>query len=827
MKHTPMMKGKLKEPIFNPFSIILLFAVFFLATLVPSVNACGQSNITVSGLVIDKNTKEVIPFASVAILTGGNTIVNGGISESNGHFSIKGLANGSYKLKISYMGYNTHESELLIGKLNNYYDLGKISLLPSNTQIEEVTVNGERSEVNGTLDRKSYNIANSISQSGGSVMDAMKAMPSVSFDQDGKVILRGSDKVIVLIDGKQSSLTGYGNQKGLDNIPAANIERIEIINNPSAKYDASGMAGIINIIYRKEKQTGLHGSVGFDYGLGALTKAKADIPSELGSFSPTPKYIPNLDLNLKTGKLGIFLQSEVMRLQKLPNNEFTTRYYDDGRTIASQVPENRKQTHAIVKGGMDYQFNDHNSLTISGIYDWEVHIDSAQVPYIDRTNNTRTRYTSWREREITGYMNYQAHYTHKFEQAGHEIHALLQYSKGWEDETYHINDSSVVRPKGRDVTSVLGTEHTTTFATDYTKPLHSGRLETGAKMQIRSLPVDFEQIRGENSVLYPGMGSWTKWGESIYAGYLNWIHEVKKYSVEAGLRAEYTSVFYDMDKDNIYYSKNDKYNYFKLFPNVRLSCNLNENNVLSVFFNQRIDRPGEPELRIFAKSDDQELLKVGSPYLRPQYTKSAEIGYKKNWESGSLFLSGYYRWITDTYMRVYTQDTVNTQYDVILKTYANTGKASNLGLEVVFSQKLSDFYEFSGNINLYQNKIDAYTGNLLFPYEHTFDIEKTTDNTCDFKLINTVKLPKEWQLQLTALYMAPKNIPQGKQLSRSSVDLGMKKKLWQGKGEMNFAFTDIFNQFGLQQEITGEGFKAKYENYYETQVVRIGVKYKF
>jgi len=801
---------------------ILLFTIILIA----NFNIYAQSNSTISGQVINKETKEIIPFATIAVMSN-NDIINGAMSKEDGFFTINGLSSGKYKIQVSYLGYNTYQSDIIIGTLNQYYDIGKIELETSTTQLDEVTIQGERSEINSGLDKKSYSMDNNIAQSGGSVMDAMKAMPSVSFDQEGKVILRGSDKVVVLIDGKQSSLTGYGNQKGLDNIPAANIERIEIINNPSAKYDAAGMAGIINIIYKKEKQSGLHGNVGFAYGLGALTKPKADLPSDLGSFSPTPKYIPSLDLNYKKEKLSAFVQTEVLHQKKLPNNEFTTRYYDDGRIIASQVPENRKQTHYIVKGGIDYIFNEQNMLSLSGIYDWESHVDSAQVPYIDLITNTRNRYINWKEHEITGYMNYLLNYTHKFKQTGHELQANAQYSKGWEDETYYINDSSSIRPNGRDVTSVLGTEHTTSLNIDYTKPLAAGRIESGTKVQIRNLPVEYEQERGENSILYPGLGSWTKWGESIYAGYLNWVHEKTKYSVEAGLRAEYTSVFYDMDKENIYYTRNDNYDYFKLFPNIRLSYKLNENNRVSVFYNQRIDRPGEPELRMYAKSDDHELVKVGNPYLRPQYTQSAEIGYKTNWNTGSLFLSGYYRFITDPYMRVYTQDTSRAEYDVVLKSYANTGESTNLGFELVYSQKITDFYELSGNLNVYQNKIEAYTGTLLFPYEHTFDVKQTTDNTWDFKIINTITLPKEMQVQLTALYFAPKNIPQGTQMSRSSIDIGAKKKLWQGKGELSFAFTDIFNQFGLQQKIIGEGFTADYENYYETQIIRIGLKYKF
>ena len=236
--------------------VIILYTIFFFACL----KIYAQPNSTVSGQIIDKESKGNIPFATIAILSN-NEIINGAMSKEDGFFTINGLSSGKYKIQVSYLGYNTYQSDIIIGTLNQYYDIGKIELETSTIQLDEVTIKGQRSEINSGLDKKSYSMDNNIAQSGGSVMDAMKAMPSVSFDQEGKVILRGSDKVVVLIDGKQSSLTGYGNQKGLDNIPAANIERIEIINNPSAKYDAAGMAGIINIIYKKEKQSGLHGSV--------------------------------------------------------------------------------------------------------------------------------------------------------------------------------------------------------------------------------------------------------------------------------------------------------------------------------------------------------------------------------------------------------------------------------------------------------------------------------------------------------------------------------------------------------------------------------------
>ena len=318
------------------YSYTILLLLFTLC-----INA--QKTITITGQILDQETKETLPFVTISVNDETtNKIITGAISDDAGRFEIKNLAIGKYTVNISYIGFRTVKRTITSGGLNPIFDLGKIELIASAESLDEITIEAKRATVNAALDKKSFSLTDNIAQSGGSVLDAMKTMPGVAFDQDGKVVLRGSDKVVVLIDGKQSSLTGFGNQKGLSNIPASNIERIEIINNPSAKYDANGFAGIVNIIYKKEKQTGLNGDVGLSFGLGALSKRKEDTPTDLGSYSVNPKLIPSLNLNYRTKNLNYFLQSEFIIQEALPNNEFTTRNYDDGRNIISQVPENRR-----------------------------------------------------------------------------------------------------------------------------------------------------------------------------------------------------------------------------------------------------------------------------------------------------------------------------------------------------------------------------------------------------------------------------------------------------------------------------------------------------
>ena len=249
-------------------------------------------------------------------------------------------------------------------------------------------------------------------------------------------------------------------------------------------------------------------------------------------------------------------------------------------------------------------------------------------------------------------------------------------------------------------------------------------------------------------------------------------------------------------------------------------------NKLSMFYNRRIDRPGEPELRIFPKYDDPELLKVGNPYLRPQFTNALELAHKYSWSTGSIFTALYHRMIKDQYMRVYSIDASNPDYDIVNRIYQNTGRATNTGVELLLAQDISDKVKVSGTFNWYSNAIDAYQGTLLFPYERTFTVEQSTADAWNAKLNAEFLLEQDLAIQLTGIYYSDKNIPQGRELSRSSVDLGLKKSFWDKKAELTFSATDIFNRFGIRQEVTDQGFTALYQNYFETQIFRLGLRYK-
>src|SRR5687767_14132117 len=291
-------------------SQLAIFLLLILASL-PSA-AFAQGSATVAGRVLDMANETPVGYATVVIENAATgTSLSGALAGEDGRFIVQGLAPGTYRFRVTFPGFLQGETDVVVSPLNNTYDLGDIRLPRVAGYKEDVTVTAETIRLAG-IDTQVFRMDDGPSQSTGTVLDAMKNLPGVTIDEEGHVSLRGSNKVAILIDGRQSSLTGFGSQRGLDAVSAANIEAIEIINNPSARFDAAGMAGIINIIYKQEQQRGFSGDVGLGLGVGQFTKQRADLPTDLGSFSNNEKIIPSFSLNYRTANVRSFIQGEVL-----------------------------------------------------------------------------------------------------------------------------------------------------------------------------------------------------------------------------------------------------------------------------------------------------------------------------------------------------------------------------------------------------------------------------------------------------------------------------------------------------------------------------------
>ena len=262
-----------------------------------------------------------------------------------------------------------------------------------------------------------------------------------------------------------------------------------------------------------------------------------------------------------------------------------------------------------------------------------------------------------------------------------------------------------------------------------------------------------------------------------------------------------------------------------MFPNIRFTLKSGSRSRLSLFYNRRIDRPGEDILRIFPKYDDPELLKIGNPSLRPQFTQNFEAAHKFIWQSGSFYSSLYHR-ITDAYYtRIYIQDPLHSE--ITIKAYDNLGKATNTGIELSFDQRAAKNWNLSSSVNIYRNSISAHTGQIRFPVLQTWSVEKRTDTPMFAKVASQFNLFRNYRAEISGIWFSAKNTGQGRELSRGGVDLGLKRSVLKNKLEINLTATDLFNTMGIRQEINGNGFRVEYQNYYETQVISIALKYKF
>ncbi len=797
--------------------------IFLLTMLLPLGLMAQKSAISVSGTIKDKISEAALPFVNVVLKkSDDSSFVAGTISNDKGLFTMADIAPGDYLIEITNIGYTKYAAPLFVGSNSEFIDIGSILLQESVQQLNEVVVTGEQDAISGALDKKTYAVDDNVSQSGGSVLQSMNNLPGIT-TQNGKVQLRGNDQVMVLIDGKQTAITGFGNQRGLDNIPSSAVEKIEIINNPSAKYDANGNAGIINIILKKEEQHGFNGKIGLSAGLGALWVRQENLPGIRPQYQATPKINPSVSLNYRKKKVNLFLQADNLYTETLNKNEFVTRTYDDGTVIDQQLKRNRDTNFFNSTVGLDWFIDDNNTLTVSGMFSQESIKDYGDQPFFNGSTGESLRLWQFLEDEVLTAAMASLAYEHKYQQPGHKLNIGFNYTFDREDEKYFF-DNTLPDFTTQESFFLIADQKVADFTLDYTKPMKHGLLETGIKFRRRTIPTDMKFNPSEtNSILDTAADGRATYKETIPALYGNYTYEVKKLEAEIGLRVEYVEVTYDVDVNHNTY-QSDGYNYLQPFPNARITYKLNERNRLSAFYNRRVDRPDEVDIRIFPKYDDAEIIKVGNPALQPQFTNSFELGYKHVWGKGDFYGAAYHRILDGTITRVaVTVDTTNLIYNIS----QNAGKSYNTGVEIVLSQDLSDKINVNLNLNGYYNQIDAFTVENKYPVDNTFTVEEQAIYSGNVKLNTNFKFGKNMEAQLTAIYLAPDIIPQGTIDSRFSLDAGVKKTIQKGNGELFLNATDLLNTMVIRKEINGNNFSYTSADYYETQVIRFGYSYKF
>lgn len=800
-----------------------LFIILLILTALSTAALFAQvAKVTVSGIVQDE-AKGKLSFVNAVIKNAkDSTFVSGAVTNEDGLFSLPDVSPGDYLLELGYLGYTTKKIPILVGRLSEFLDLGTIDLQESSTTLDEVVIEGSQDAVAETLEKKVFKVEDNITQSGGSLLQVMHTLPGVTVSDEGTVRLRGSDRVTLLVDGKQTALTGFGNQTSLDNIPASAIERIEVINNPSAKYDANGNAGIINIIFKKDVDEGFNGKVGVALGVGALWKKKENYPTIRPQYQRTPKINPSISLNYRKKKTNIFIQADNLYTETLNKNEYTDRYYDNGDIVRQQLKRNRDTNIITGKAGFDYYPNERNSFFASALFSRESIIDRGDQPFFNADLSERLRLWQFLEDEVLTATTFSASWQHKFLQPGRVLSISYNYTFNREDEKYFFTNT-LPTYTGEDSFALIADQHVTDFNADYIHPLKHGRIEGGLKLRIREIPTDMNFYPGLNSPLDADAAGFANYSEVIPVIYGNYVFENEYFEAEAGLRVEHVDLYYRVDPNHNTY-KSDGYQYTQPFPNIRLAYKANPNNTISLFFTRRVDRPDEGDIRIFPKYDDAEIIKVGNPGLRPQFTNSFEIGYKASSDNGYLYGAVYHKRMQATITRI---GSVQPGSTLIYNTFQNAGDSRTSGIELILSRDIEKWATLNLNLNGYQNRIDAFTVVNRYPTETIFSAENQEIISGSIKLNGLFHLPKQTDIQISGVYLAPDVIPQGKTYSRFSVDLGIKRTIQQGKGEIFLNATDIANTMRIKREVKGDGFRYVSKDYYETQVVRVGYNYKF
>ncbi len=786
------------------------------------VGNAQNTKITISGQIKSKGKSTSLPFVNLTLHSPQNDkFISGTITDEKGNFVMTAIQPGSYRLVCSYLGYQHLSQDLLIGTLSPFLNLGTIELQEDTNLLDEVTITGQQADgTSNKMDKKVFSITDNISQAGGSILNAMKNLPGITVEQDGKLLLRGSDKVAILIDGKQTAITGFGNQTGLDNLPASAIERIEIINNPSARFDANGNAGIINIIYKKNKSEGFNGKIGLTTGLGALWVKKSNLPDIRPQYQNTFKLNPSVSLNYKKNNLNWFFQGDYLHTPTLNKNEFVVRTYDDGTIINQQTKRNRKTSFTTLKTGIDWNLTEHDLLSVSGLFSSEKILDNGDEPFYNSDLSARNRLWQFLEDELKTTATANIQYRHHYQQPGRSLSAGLNYTFHREDEKYFFTNFMPTFT-GKDAFKLLSDENVFDFTLDYVQPLRYGRIESGLKLRRRYIPTNMQFFPGLNSPIDSLAGGWANYNETIPALYGNYVYENKNIEIEAGLRFEYVKLSYTVNPNHPTYKSNG-YSYGQPFPNLRLAYKINPNNKISLFFNRRVDRPNEVDIRIFPKYDDAEIIKIGNPALSPQFTTSVEAGYKKDWNQGYLFGSVYHKMTDHTITRI---GTIVPGQTIIYNIFQNAGNSRSTGTELLFQQQLATWVSLSTNFNVYQNTISAFSIENKYPVPSIYKAEQQSLWSGNGKLVVNMKLKNKFEVQVSGVYMAPDLIPQGKTGDRYSVDLGIKKQL--ANGELFLNASDLFNTMVIKKTISGNGFSYTSNDYYETQVIRIGYSRKF
>lgn len=743
----------------------------------------AQQDAIISGKLLDADKNPVL-FANVALFKSADSTLAGGLaSDENGVFKIPAKP-GNYYLRISYLAM----AEKIVPNVkvvSGNVDLGTISLKADAKVLDELVVKGEKSQMELQLDKRVFNIGKDLSNIGGSASDVLNNMPSVTVDVDGNVALRGSGNVRILIDGKQSGMVGMNPAEALKQIPSDLIESIEIITNPSSRYDAEGEVGILNIVMKKNIRYGLNGSF----------TGTAGYPANLGG---------SFNINYRKEKINL-IASYGHLYREGPGRGSSRQEYTSADTsfVYEQKTDRTRGGYSNnFTVGMDYFFNKYNTITGTLSYRNSQNSNSSRLEYNDfdfNNNLTRTVVRTEEENEPRTNIEAALSYRKTFDKKGQSLSFDAKYIISDETEASRYNEGSVGEGNSL-VQRSFNTEDEKNwlFQLDYIHPFaKNGKLEAGLKSSTRLLDNDFsvhQQNAQMNWIILPDFDNRLAYDEKIHAAYLMASNQFGKFFVQGGLRGEYSDILTELKKTN----EVNHRKYFNLFPSLHLSYKLEDAQTLQLSYSYRLSRPGFRDLLPFSSFSDSRVFRSGNPLLNPEFTHSLEAGHLLNMEKGSLLSSVYYRRRLGVVENITTVD--STGFTRIMPVNLSTGNA--YGMEFNLTYDPFNWWKWTANANLFRAVNEGvYADRVL----------RSDTYTWTGRISSRVTLFKNIDFQSSFNYRAPRKTTQGRDLSQYFIDLGLSRDILKGRGTITASVRDLMNSRMQRRIVENEGYYSKSE----------------
>lgn len=757
---------------------ILLFAVHFSCFAQSPQAVISQRNRggTLSGKVVDQHNDKPIEYAYIVVYNQADSaIVEKDITNKAGEFSISGLRSGHFFAEVQFVGFNTYTIDpFTIDDNNRQVNAGRVALELSAEMLEELQVEAQVNRVSYQLDRRVVNVSQDLAAVGGSIVDVLRNVPSVQTDIDDNVSIRGTESFLVLIDGRPSPVSG---SEALQQIPAESVESIEIITNPSAKYDAEGVGGIINVVMKKNRRLGYNAQVSASY----------------GSFH---SFGGDVLVNIKKEKLNFFLGGSYHERITRGKGKDVRESYLPGDTVFHLHTENERRrlmNSGDARVGFDYYIRDDEIVTASVQYTNNTfgHDFNSRAQRYYALNNRDFnfyRYITNNELRATwGYFSGDINYSKKFIDPNHEIQMYASYANSFSDRSYIFSEQetdaaylpfSLAADSTRTLEDRRGKR--TLAKVDYQVPVFSShKIELGYQIQLSQDDNDyrFQQYADDVSLWKTDANGYNPYTfyRNVQSGYMLFSNAEKRFSYMLGLRTEYT------DRNFVHTQTQQEWAYhkFDFFPSLHLSYNLPKEWEVMTSYSRRLQRPRPWRLNPFDYVVDPNNVRRGNPLLEPAYTHAVELNVQKSFQKNFIALETYHRETQNQIERQIQIDSLRP--DVYIATQDNIGTSTTTGVEMMANLFIRAWW----NLNL--------TGSMS--YDEIQDVNNTV--TWFARMSNTFTIPQtKTKLELSGFYSAPTITSQGRIESVYMLNAALRQDFFERKLSLNLGVTDLLNTMG-------------------------------